>query len=67
MDVTKFDVNDIKVSKRKYSTFSVVTIKIVSQGNDKAPEELKLNLHCRDPKGNNKIPKIQMGKIEIVE
>ena len=67
MEVTKFDVNDIKVSKRKYSTFSVVTIKIVSQGNDKAPEELKLNLHCRDQNGKNKIPSIKMGKVEIVE
>ena len=67
MEMTKFDVNDIKVRKRKYSNFSVVNITIVSQGIDDAPETMKLSLHCRDPKGNNKFPKIKVGKIETVE
>ena len=67
MEMTKFDVNDIKVDKRKFKNFSLVRIVVVSQDSDKAPEKMIINLHCRDQKGKNKIPKIQMGKIEIVE
>ena len=66
-ELTKYDVNDIEIEKRKFKTWSLLKIKIVSQDIDKAPEKMTINLHCRDQKGNNKFPKIKMGKIEIVE
>ena len=66
-ELTKYDVNSIKVDKRKFKTWSIVKITIVSQDTDKAPERMTINLHCRDQNGKNKIPTIKMGKVEIVE
>jgi len=64
MELTKHNVTDMKIRKRKYKTFSVTKITIVSQDYKGQTEEIELTLHSHERK---KFFPIKQEKIEIVE
>jgi len=61
MEVTKHNVTNINIRKRKHKTFNVVRITVVSQRKGQASEEIELVLHT-----DNKFPKIKTEKIETI-
>jgi hypothetical protein len=48
MELTKHNVTDMKIRRRKYRTFNVVKITIVSQDYKGQTEEIELTLHTNN-------------------
>tara|TARA_R110001592_G_scaffold312023_1_gene587054 strand:+ start:87 stop:281 length:195 start_codon:yes stop_codon:yes gene_type:complete len=64
MELTKHNVTDMKIRRRKYRTFNVVKITIVSQDYKGHTDEIELTLHTNN---RGKFFPIKQEKIEIVE